>query len=116
MQYIGVDCMNAGRLEAVNDLLYYCKMWKEQDGFQPDPLDGEQKGYTPTFYVDYSNRCICVRGAKPVTSFPPMLLVVLKTPERAEDFGNTFIDLFNKWILDADIPLESSLAYGGQQV
>lgn len=96
---IRVPAEHALRLDAIGTLLMMCDWRNEMDGFKPDPLDGEQKGFVPTFYINYSTRRVCLRSSKPVTSHPVMLPVVLSTPERAEEFGERYIDLFNDIIL-----------------
>ncbi|MCD8302571.1 MAG: hypothetical protein LUC44_06085 [Prevotellaceae bacterium] len=91
---------NSELLSYVDALLRHRDDWNEEDGFKYDPLDGEQKGFVPTFYIDYTARRVCLRSSKPVTSHPVMLPVVLSTPERAEAFGEEYIELFNHVMLN----------------
>ena len=82
------------KIEAVNDLIRLAEAWNKFDEFKPDWEDLNQDKYYPIFELlngkfEFSNVSLnqCVLDTH-VSNFS------FKTPERAEQFGKQFIDLF----------------------
>lgn len=89
-------------LIALNELFTIAQAWNKKDGFVPDFSDWEQDKWFPWFKYDkdaarfvyaYTNGTPTVANANIGTR------LCFKTPERAEQFGKLFVDLYNKVFL-----------------
>lgn len=89
-------------LIALNELFTIAEAWNKEDGFVPDFLDENQYKWYPSFIYDkHIARYIYYRSfhaIKHATSRSSTRLC-FKTPERAEQFGKQFEDLYNKVFL-----------------
>lgn len=89
-------------LIALNKLFTIAEAWNKEDSFVPDFLDENQYKWYPSFIYDkHIARYIYYRSfhaIKPATSSSGTRLC-FKTPERAEQFGKQFEDLYNKVFL-----------------
>ena len=85
-------------LIALNKLFTIAEAWNKEDSFVPDFLDENQYKWYPSFIYDkHIARYIYYRSfhaIKPATSSSGTRLC-FKTPERAEQFGKQFEDLYN---------------------
>lgn len=88
-------------LIALNKLFTIAEAWNKEDGFFPNFSDLERDNYFPWFKYDsdtsrfvYATTCNTSTAA---LVFEPHLC--FKTPERAEQFGKQFADLYNKVFL-----------------
>nr|UVX37620.1 MAG: hypothetical protein [Bacteriophage sp.] len=88
-------------LIALNELFTIAEAWNKEDGFFPNFSDLERDNYFPWFKYDsdtsrfvYATTCNTSTAA---LVFEPHLC--FKTPERAEQFGKQFEDLYNKVFL-----------------
>ena len=89
-------------LIALNKLFTIAEAWNKEDGFVPDFSDGDQYKWYPSFIYDkHIARYTYYRSSnaiKHATSSSSTRLC-FKTPERAEQFGKQFEDLYNKVFL-----------------
>ena len=89
-------------LIALNKLFTIAEAWNKEDDFVPDFLDEDQYKWYPSFIYDkYTARYIYYHSShaiKHATSSSGTRLC-FKTPERAEQFGRQFEDLYNKVFL-----------------
>lgn len=89
-------------LIALNKLFTIAQAWNKEDGFVPDFLDEDQYKWYPSFIYDkHTARYIYYRSShaiKHATSSSGTRLC-FKTPDRAEQFGKQFEDLYNKIFL-----------------
>lgn len=89
-------------LIALNELFTIAEAWNKEDGFVPDFSDWDQYKWYPSFIYDkHIARYIYYRSShaiKHATSSSGTRLC-FKTPERAEQFGKQFVDLYNKVFL-----------------
>ncbi len=85
-------------LIALNKLFTIAEAWNEEDGFVPDFSDWNQDKWFPWFKYDkdaagfvyaYTN------GTPTVANANIGSRLCFKTPERAEQFGKLFVDLYN---------------------
>lgn len=88
-------------LIALNELFTIAQAWNKEDGFVPDFSDEEQEKWFPWFkydkntakfvfmFTDYTTDASANFGSR----------LCFKTPERAEQFGKQFADLYNKVFL-----------------
>lgn len=100
-----VEDINPRHLEALialNKLFTIAEAWNEEDGFVPDFSDWGQNKWFPWFVYDkdaagfmYANVYNAPAGVD--ANFGSRLC--FKTPERAEQFGKQFADLYNKVFL-----------------
>lgn len=89
-------------LIALNELFTIAEAWNKEDGFVSDFSDWEQDKWFPRFkYDEDTARFVCVD-----TIYTPTYAyayfgsrLCFKTPERAEQFGKQFADLYNKVFL-----------------
>ncbi len=91
---IGTTKNHSSKLSALNQLIILAEAWNSFDEFEPDWEDLNQDKYYPIFELlngkfEFSNVSLnqCVLDTH-VSNFS------FKTPERAEQFGEQFIDLF----------------------
>ena len=89
-------------LVALNELFTIAEAWNKADGFVPDFLDIKQKKWFPKFKYDkdaagfvyfYTEFSCSVASA----TFGQR--ICFKTAKRAEQFGNQFVELYNKVFL-----------------
>ena len=89
-------------LIALNKLFTIAEAWNKEDKFVPDFSDGDQYKWYPSFIYDkHIARYVYYRSSyavKYATSSSGARLC-FKTPERAEQFGKQFEDLYNKVFL-----------------
>lgn len=89
-------------LIALNKLFTIAEAWNREDGFVPDFSDWNQNKWFPWFKYD-KDAAGFVYAATNSTSTnanaPIGSLLCFKTPERAEQFGKQFEDLYNKVFL-----------------
>lgn len=89
-------------LIALNKLFTIAQAWNKLDGFVPDFSDGNQNKWFPWFkYNKDAARFVCVSSHFTCTDASVNLgtRICFKTSERAVQFGEQFIDLFNKAFL-----------------
>lgn len=88
-------------LIALNKLFTLAEAWNKEDGFVPDFSDLERDNYFPWFKYDSdTSRFVYANTGNTSTAalvFEPHLC--FKTPERAEQFGKQFEDLYNRVFL-----------------
>lgn len=88
-------------LIALNKLFTIAEAWNKEDRFVPDFSDLERDNYFPWFKYDSdTSRFVYANTGNTSTAalvFEPHLC--FKTPERAEQFGKQFADLYNKIFL-----------------
>lgn len=89
-------------LIALNELFTIAEAWNKEDGFVPNFSDKEQDRWFPWFKYDKNT----ARFVYAFTNNSPILgyayfgsRLCFKTPERAEQFGKQFEDLYNKVFL-----------------
>ena len=86
-------------LVALNKLFTIAEAWNKEDGFVPDFSDCKQNKWFPWFKYDKDAAGFVYAGTNCTAThvsahFGPRLC--FKTPERAEQFGKQFIDLWNE--------------------
>lgn len=96
-----VQSLNPSHIEALialNELFTIAQAWNKEDGFVPDFSDWNQDKWFPWFKYDkdaagfvFANAPYAPSGS--FASFGSRLC--FKTPERAEQFGKQFEDLYN---------------------
>ena len=89
-------------LIALNKLFTIAQAWNKEDDFVPDFLDEDQYKWYPSFIYDkYTERYIYYRKLHVIKhiSLSSSALLCFKTPERAEQFGKQFIDIYNEIFL-----------------
>lgn len=89
-------------LIALNELFTIAEAWNKEDGFVPDFSDSEQDKRFPWFeYHENVAKFVCIRaGNAPTFAYASVgSRLCFKTPERAEQFGKQFEDLYNKVFL-----------------
>lgn len=87
-------------LIALNELFTIAEAWNKEDGFVPDFSDWEQCKYFPWFVYNKDAAGFVFER----TNYLPTYATVgsrlcFKTPERAEQFGKQFVDLYNEVFL-----------------
>lgn len=89
-------------LFALNKLLTITDAWNKADGFEPDLTDSTQLKWFPCFkyYADES-KFLCDGGSCASVNVGNICNphICFKTRERAMQFGNQFVDLFNEVLL-----------------
>lgn len=97
-----INPMHIEALIALNELFTIAQAWNKEDGFVPDFSDWNQDKWFPWFKYDkdaagfvFANAPYAPSGT--FASFGSRLC--FKTPERAEQFGKQFVDLYNKVFL-----------------
>ena len=97
-----INPMHIEALIALNELFTIAQAWNKEDGFVPDFSDWNQDKWFPWFKYDkdaagfvyaYTN------GTPTVANANVGSRLCFKTPERAEQFGKQFAELYNKVFL-----------------
>lgn len=88
-------------LIALNKLFTIAEAWNKEDGFVPDFSDLKQDKWFPWFkYDEVAAKLIYVNTGSTSIDIPVFgSHLCFKTPERAEQFGKLFVDLYNKVFL-----------------
>ena len=89
-------------LIALNELFTIAQAWNKEDGFVPDFSDWNQDKWFPWFKYDKDAAGFVyayMNGTATHTSAYIGSRLCFKTPERAEQFGKQFEDLYNKVFL-----------------
>ena len=91
---IDMSKKQSSKLSALNHLMILAEAWNSFDEFKPDWENKEQYKCIPVFHlkngkIEFWYTSILISGLNPHTSN-----FSFKTPERAEQFGKQFIDLF----------------------
>lgn len=97
-----INPMHIEALIALNELFTIAEAWNKEDGFVPDFSDWEQDKWSPWFkYNEDTARFVCANAANApaVANAAIGSRLCFKTPERAEQFGKQFVDLYNKIFL-----------------
>ena len=87
-------------LIALNELFTIAEAWNKADGFVPDFSDREQRKYFPWFVYDKDVAQFSADGSEwfaYASTFCARLC--FKTANRAEQFGQRFAGLFNKFLM-----------------
>ena len=94
-----INPMHIEALIALNELFTIAQAWNKEDGFVPDFSDWHQSKWFPWFkYDDDTARFVYAytNGTPTVANANIGSRLCFKTPERAEQFGKQFVDLYNK--------------------
>lgn len=100
-----VDDINPKNIEALmalNKLFTIAEAWNKEDGFVPDFSDCEQFKWIPCFKYDKDTARFVYYVSSYTTEYASACLgprLCFMTPERAEQFGKQFADLYNKVFL-----------------
>lgn len=93
-------------LIALNKLFTLAEAWNKEDGFVSDFSDCEQDKWFPRFRYDDAAGFVCADAQYMSTHYTLTNVAAyinsrlcFKTPERAEQFGKQFDDLYNKVFL-----------------
>ena len=89
-------------LIALNKLFTIAQAWNKEDDFVPDFLDEDQYKWYPAFIYDkHTERYVYYRKLHVIKhiTLSSSALLCFKTPERAEQFGKQFIDIYNEIFL-----------------
>ena len=88
-------------LIALNELFTIAEAWNKADGFVPDFSDKEQRKYFPWFVYDKDVAQFSADGSMWFAHESALLgaRLCVKTIERAEQFGQRFAGLFNKFLM-----------------
>ena len=89
-------------LIALNKLFTIAQAWNKEDDFVPDFSDEDQYKWYPSFIYDkHTARYIYYRNLHVIkhTTCCSGARLCFKTPERAEQFGKQFIDIYNEIFL-----------------
>ena len=100
---IELNMTHCEALIALNKLFTIAEAWNKADGFVPDFSDDKQDKWFPYFtYNDVTGRFIFNSARYLVISAyaPTHSRICFKSSVRAAQFGEQFIDLFNKALLD----------------
>ena len=82
------------KLGALNQLMILAEAWNSFDEFKPDWENQEQDKWSPVFYLKNGKIEFWRVSVRQFTSDTHASSFSFKTPERAEQFGKQFIDLF----------------------
>ena len=97
-----INPMHIEALIALNKLFTIAQAWNKEDGFVPDFSDWNQDKWFPWFKYDedVAGFMYASTASTPADAYPPFgSRLCFKTPERAEQFGKLFVDLYNKVFL-----------------
>ena len=86
------------KLIALNRLYTIMDAWNKKDKFIPDNLNSSQTKWYPYFVYDKNNSEIKFGGTSFADTFASDVFV-FKSSKRAKQFGEQFIELFNKAFL-----------------
>ena len=100
-----VDALNPSHVEALialNELFTIAQAWNKADDFVPDYSDRRQAKWFPWFVYDKDRAgfvCASTYNTPSYTSASIGSRLCFKTANRARQFGEQFIDLWNKVLL-----------------
>ena len=97
-----INPMHIEALIALNELFTIAQAWNKEDEFVPDFSDWNQDKWFPWFKYDKSTARFVyayTNGTPTVANANISSRLCFKTPERAEQFGKQFEDLYNKVFL-----------------
>lgn len=100
-----VDALNPSHvkaLTALNELFTIAQAWNKADGFVPDYFDRRQDKWFPWFVYDADRAGFVFAATSNAPSSANATIgsrLCFKTANRARQFGNQFIDLWNKVLL-----------------
>lgn len=99
-----IDEINPKHLDALialNKLMTIADAWNKEDGFVPDFSNDNQMKYFPYYVYDKSVAKFISDGVTATVTCDALCSnrVCFKSKERAKQFGEQFIDLFNKVLL-----------------
>lgn len=96
-----ISQQNLDVLITLNKLFTIAQAWNKEDEFVPDFSDISQIKYYPAFRYDGGIKKFTLCNAMKTMKCDAMCLnqICFKTKERADQFGEQFIDLFNKVFL-----------------
>ena len=100
-----VDSLNPSHLEALialNELFTIAEAWNKADDFVPDYANRRQDKWFPWFVYDRDRAGFVSASTNPAPSYTYALVgsrLCFKTANRARQFGEQFIDLWNKVLL-----------------
>ena len=101
--YLGEDAKDHQKaLLALEKLIVIAEAWNKQDGFVPDFSNDDQYKYYPWFKYDHHTTGFAYTNTFHTTSFAHAIVgsrLCFKTEERAKQFGEQFIDLWNDFLL-----------------
>ena len=89
-------------LIALNELFTIAQAWNKEDEFEPDFSNSNQYKYFPWFVYDNGAAGFVSANANSAATYASALIgsrLCFKTPERARQFGEQFIDLWNDVLL-----------------
>ena len=88
-------------LIALNELFTIAEAWNKADGFVPDFSDNDQRKYFPWFTYDKDVVRFSLNGSMSSAYVSALLgaRLCFKTIERANQFGQRFAGLFNKFLM-----------------
>lgn len=88
-------------LIALNRLFTIAEAWNKEDKFVPDFSNRRQDKWIPWFDYDTNTARFMFRNTfnAPTTAYNFGPRLCFKTPERTEQFGKQFVDLYNKVFL-----------------
>lgn len=89
-------------LIALNELFTIAQAWNKEDEFEPDFSNSNQYKYFPWFVYDNGSAGFVCANTYPTASSTSAYIgsrLCFKTPERARQFGEQFIDLWNDVLL-----------------
>lgn len=100
-----VDALNPSHVKALialNELFTIAEAWNKADDFVPDFSNSRQDKWFPWFVYDKDRAgfvCACTLNAPSNANASIGSRLCFKTANRARQFGNQFIDLWNKVLL-----------------
>lgn len=98
-----VEVINPAHVEALsalNKLFTIAEAWNKQDGFVPDFGNKNQEKYFPIFYFDIEAHSFVYVDVRITTTFSHIgSRLCFKSKERASQFGNMFLSLYNDVLL-----------------
>ena len=100
-----VDALNPSHVKALialNELFTIAEAWNKADDFVPDYANCRQEKWFPWFEYDRDRAGFVFAFAYLVPSFASATIgsrLCFKTENRARQFGEQFIDLWNKFLL-----------------
>ena len=101
--YLGEDAKNhRNAMCALGELIVIAEAWNKQDGFVPDFSNDDQYKYFPWFIYNDKAASFVYAYAYYTTMYTNAnfgSLFCFKSSERAEQFGEQFIELWNDFLL-----------------
>ena len=89
-------------LIALNALFTIAQAWNKEDEFEPDFSNSNQYKYFPWFVYDNGAAGFVYASTRTTATYTNASIgsrLCFKTPERARQFGEQFIDLWNDVLL-----------------